>query len=556
VDNCEHLVDEVADLVRKLVEGCPQLIVVASSRERLGLRSERVFSVPPMAPTDSELLFLERARAADSGFEPDEHVAAICAAIEGLPLAIELAAARTRTLSTRAILKRLARRLGVLTSSGRDVDERQRTLEATIAWSYDLLDPDEQRAFRGLSVFAGGCTLEAAEHVADADLDLVESLLDKSLVHYRIDEAGQDRYWMLETIREYASERLAQEHEEEDARARHAEFSVRIAEQLAKAPGRGYAAEELARFEADRANFRLALLHAIEDGDAGTALRLIRFLGRVWYELSELRESYAVARAALELVGADDEDRAYALLHTAGFAGDLGEVEQAQAMLEEAESLLGGVGDLRGLALICNSRSFLDSALGSFRDAIAEAERAIELAREAGDRDLESRVKSTLATALVSLATEGDPPDRNASSAAVHCSKRLVGSGRVTPVGGGCARESGLSVPARGARRCARAFAAVGAAPAGKWAATCHEQRAQRGVHRGRARPAPDRRDARHRRQARFRAGRGDDASRRSPHARASRECCAPRDRRRRLRGGGARRRSTHSRGGDRARAQ
>jgi predicted ATPase len=414
IDNCEHLVDAVAELTRKLVEGCPHAVFVSTSRERLGLRSEHVYSVPPMAVTDSELLFVERARAAARDFEPDEHVGAICLALDGLPLAIELAAARVRSLSTRAVLERLGGRLDLLTSRDRDVDERQRTLEATIAWSYDLLDPDERRALRSLSVFAGGCTLEAATDVARADLDLVESLLDKSLVRHRSDEAEQDRYWMLETIREYASEQLASEHEDAEARARHAEYSVRIAEQLGQVPGRGRTAEELARFEADRSNFRVALLRAIDDGDGATAVRLVRFLGRIWYDLRELRESYTVARRALELAGGEDVDRAYALFHAAGFAGDLGEVEQARAMLGEAESLLDRVGDLRGLALISNSRSYLDSGLGNFRAAIANAERAIELAREAGDPELESRGTSTLATALVSHAASEDVPDRSA----------------------------------------------------------------------------------------------------------------------------------------------
>ncbi len=414
VDNCEHLVSAVADSVQRLVASCPRLVFVSTSRERLGLRSERVHAVPPMTLSDSELLFIERSRAVASDFKPDEHVAAVCAAVDGLPLAVELAAARVRSLSTRTLLERLEGRLGVLTSRDRDVDERQRTLEATITWSYELLDPDEQRAFRGLSVFAGGCTLEAAERVAGADLDLVESLLDKSLLRHRIDEAEQDRYWMLETIREYAGGQLAKEQEEDDTRALYAGFSVELAEQLGQTPGRGRSADELSRFEANRANFRVALLYAIERGDATTAVRLVRFLGRVWYDLRELRESYSIARLALELEGGNDEDRAYALFQTAGFAGDLGEIEQARVMLGEAESLLRDAADLRGLSLISNSRSYLDSGVGSFRDAITNAERAIELAREAGDKELESRGTSTLATALVSLAASEDVPDRSA----------------------------------------------------------------------------------------------------------------------------------------------
>jgi glutaminase len=158
VDNCEHVVGGVADLVGQLVGGCPKVLVVASSRERLGLQTERIYEVPPMAIGDGHALFVERASTARPGFQPDERVNAICEAVDQLPLAIELAAARVRALSTTAIHERLSGRLGLLASRNRDVEERQRTLEATIAWSYELLDDEERQVLRGLSVFVGGCT--------------------------------------------------------------------------------------------------------------------------------------------------------------------------------------------------------------------------------------------------------------------------------------------------------------------------------------------------------------------------------------------------------------
>ena len=182
LDNCEHVVDEVAELAKALVEGCPHIVLETSSRERLGLRAERVYAVPSMEAEDSRALFVERARAVQARFEPDEHVQAICDAVDRLPLAVELAAARVTSLSTQTIVERLSERLSLLASRDRDMEARQRTLEATIAWSYDLLDEHEQRALRALSVFAGGSTLRAAEKVAQADLDLLESLLDKSLL--------------------------------------------------------------------------------------------------------------------------------------------------------------------------------------------------------------------------------------------------------------------------------------------------------------------------------------------------------------------------------------
>jgi predicted ATPase len=207
LDNAEHLLPGVARELAALAAACPTLHLLVTSRERLQLSGETTWLVPTLSDTDSTDLFTQRARAVRHDFEPGDDVPAICARLDHLPLAIELAAARVRSLSPTAILERLDERLPVLTSRVRDVDDRQRTLEATIAWSYDLLDVDEQRALRALSIFAGGCGAEAAERVADADLDLLERLIDRSLVRHRVED-GEDRYWMLETIREFAHDRL------------------------------------------------------------------------------------------------------------------------------------------------------------------------------------------------------------------------------------------------------------------------------------------------------------------------------------------------------------
>ncbi len=234
IDNCEHLVAGAADLVGRLMGGCPEVVVVASSRERLGLQAERIYEVPPMAISDGHALFVERALAVRPGFQPDGHVDAICDAVDQLPLAIELAAARVRALSTNAIRERLGERLELLTSRNRDVEERQRTLEATIAWSYELLGLQERGVLRALSVFAGGCTLAAAEAVAEADLDSLESLLDKSLIRHRIGMSGEDRYWMLESIRDYAQRELEREGEAEAAGSRHSAFFASLVGQLGR----------------------------------------------------------------------------------------------------------------------------------------------------------------------------------------------------------------------------------------------------------------------------------------------------------------------------------
>ena len=348
VDNCEHLVDAVAALVRALLDGCPSLVVVASSRERLGLRAERLYDVPPMVTSDAEALFRDRATAASANFHSDEHVVAICDAVDGLPLAIELAAARVRSLSAETIRSRLDERLVLLTARTRDVEERQRTLEATIAWSYDLLSEEEQRVLRSLSVFAGGCTLAGAEAVAGAELDALESLLDKSLLRHRVDEAGQDRYWLLETIREYAARELALAGELEEAQGRHTSFYLSVAAELSPHVARPVSDEQVGRLRSDRENFRIAHSRALADGDGATAVRLVRCLARILFRL-ELSESHAVVRASLALPGAAIDDRAYALVRLASFESVLGDLDSAGEMLSEAEALFERLGDRLGL---------------------------------------------------------------------------------------------------------------------------------------------------------------------------------------------------------------
>ena len=301
VDNCEHVLDAAATIIRALLGACPRLVVAASSRERLGLRAERIYAVPPMAASDGERLFVERALAVSPGFRSDDQVTAICEAVDELPLAIELAAARVRSLSTRTIREHLAESLGILATRDRDVDARQRTLEATIEWSYDLLDDEERRVLRSLSVFAGGCTLAAAEAVAGADLDAIESLLDKSLIRHRIDEAGNDRYWLLETIREYAAGRLSLAGEAEQADARHTEFFLQHAAELLVKAGRPTTNEQVDLYKSDAANFKVAHARALAHGDATTALRFVRCLGRVLYRLGPFAEGYSMARASLAL---------------------------------------------------------------------------------------------------------------------------------------------------------------------------------------------------------------------------------------------------------------
>jgi predicted ATPase/class 3 adenylate cyclase len=253
LDNFEQLLAAAAS-VGDLGSRLPDLTVLVTSREPLHLRGEQEYPVSPMRETEALTLFFERATAAKPDFDDQGEVPEICRRLDCLPLAIELAAARVKALSAAELLKRLDKRLPMLTGGPRDAPERQRTLRATIAWSYELLTSDEQRLFARLAVFSDGCTLEAAEAVCEADLDAVTALIDKSLLR-----RDGDRYWMLETIGEYALERLEESNELDDSRRRHAEYyleQARAVEDLIRSP---QAAAAVDRLEQDHGNLRAAL---------------------------------------------------------------------------------------------------------------------------------------------------------------------------------------------------------------------------------------------------------------------------------------------------------
>ena len=198
LDNLEQVIDCAPEL-SALLTPVPISRLLVTSRELLRIQGEVEYAVPPLAEQEAVALFCERAQ-----LEPDETIAELCRRLDDMPLAVELAAARTKALTPEQILERLSQRLDLL-KGGRDADPRQQTLRATIEWCYELLSAEEQQLFARLSVFAGGCTLEAAEEVCDADLDTLQSLVEKSLLRFT-----DGRYWMLETIREYASRRLAE----------------------------------------------------------------------------------------------------------------------------------------------------------------------------------------------------------------------------------------------------------------------------------------------------------------------------------------------------------
>ena len=341
-DNFEQVVEAAAD-VAALLTTCPNLDLLVTSREPLHVSGEQEYPVPPLVHEEGVGFFLARARAVKPGFDAGEAVSEICLRLDELPLALELAAARVKALSANQILERLEQRLPLLTGGARDLPERQRTLRATIAWSHDLLTEDEQRQFARLAVFSGGCTLEAAEKVTGADLDRLQSLVAKSLLRHT-----EERFWMLETIREFAFERLEESGEAETVRRRHAEHYLELAESAnlsVEALGRGPQRHDLVLPE--QHNLRDAIDWAT-GADVELGLRLAVSLDSFWITNDP---SEGVRRFELLLERYDGPDlvlRARALRDFAGCATMAGDPEQAQSLNEQALELCREAGDPRG----------------------------------------------------------------------------------------------------------------------------------------------------------------------------------------------------------------
>ena len=329
LDNFEHLIEAATDLAQ-LTASCPNLQLLVTSRELLRLPGEQAYPVPPLEADDGLQFFLARAREAEPSFEPDAAVAELCARLEQLPLALELAAARVRLLSPSKLLERLSGRLDMF-KAGRGADPRQQTLRATIEWSHELLDGDEQRLFARLGVFAGGCSLEAAEEICDADLDTLQSLVDKSLVRLR----ERDRFWMLETIREFALERLEASGEAKKLRSGHAEYFLAFAEE-AERHIIEYEAGWLDRVGRELPNLRVALDHFEESGRHQELLRLAAAFSPLWGIRASMNEGRRRLEAAL---GVDDRPtpaRAKALTAAADLALGQGDDDQVDELAGEA----------------------------------------------------------------------------------------------------------------------------------------------------------------------------------------------------------------------------
>jgi predicted ATPase len=357
-DNFEHLIAAATEVAR-LLERCPHLTVATTSREPLRVEGEWEYAVEPLRESEAVALFEMRAHQARRGFAATGEVQEICARLDNLPLAIELAAARVKVLSPSALLERLERRLPVLAGGSRDAPERQRTLRATIEWSYELLTPEEQRVFAGLSVFLGGCTLQAAEAVCNAELDALASLVDKSLVRQ-----NEDRFWMLETIREYAAERLDAAGESPAVRRRHAAHFLALAED-AEPHLRGDPREWLGRLDPDTDNLRAALDHLEAEGQTQLVLQLASALSEFWALRGHLAEARRRLENALDADERPTAPRARALIAAGHFAATAGDVAAERRRAEEALALHTDLGDSRGSAL---ARYAIANAVAGERD--------------------------------------------------------------------------------------------------------------------------------------------------------------------------------------------
>lgn len=453
LDNFEQVVDAAADAA-SLLERCPQLKLLVTSRTALSVYGEHQYQVPPLslpdlaqlppleelARSEAVALFLQRARAAHAAFHATDDdapaIAEICTRLDGLPLAIELAAARIRLMPPQALLARLSRRLDVLTSSVRNVPLRQQTLRNTIDWSYDLLDPAEQALFRRLSVFAGGCTFETAATVCggseaglseSAMVEELASLVDKSLLEQRGGLPGQPRFVMLETIREYALELLEGSGESAQIRDAHARLFLALAEEAEQELLGPRQAEWFARLDAERENLRAALTWTLLSNPSETGVRIAAALFRFWDSRGQLAEGKrwldrAVAASAeiepvwrgrvLNAAGnlarrhgemqqatlwheeslairralGDTSGVAAALANLGNIAFDLAAYERSASLCQEALELYRSVGDRKGMALALNNLGIAMRELGQLDRAVALHDEALAVRREIGDR--------------------------------------------------------------------------------------------------------------------------------------------------------------------------
>jgi predicted ATPase/DNA-binding SARP family transcriptional activator len=401
LDNLEQVLD-CAPLVAELLGALGELSMIATSRERLAISFEQEYPVPPLDEAAAEELFAARARQVKPGFEADAAVAEICRRLDRLPLALELASTRVKLMSTSQMLDRLERRLDLLGKGRRDAPDRQATMRATIGWSYDLLLEREQALFRQLGVFAGSLHLEAAEAVCDADLDALQSLVDKSLLRH----AAHDRFFLLELTREYALEQLHAASETEQLARRHAHWFLQLAKRADEHLRSAEQGVWIARLEAETDNFRAALTWCSEHDPAG-AIELATTLESPWKMHGRHRELIPwLERALTTPAPVDTHTRSTGLRTLVAALWFTNQLDRLREPLEESLALCRELGDTSGeaSALLILGGTFW--ARGSIPKAIELEEAALGIWRDAGDRDGVERATNWLAGLYIAA---GDP---------------------------------------------------------------------------------------------------------------------------------------------------
>ncbi len=405
LDNCEHLVNAVALLVGAVLQACPRVHILATSREGLKVPGESIWRVPSLSVPDPQYLgasatlnefeairlFVERGTAVSSEFALTKHnaqdIGRIYWQLDGLPLPIELAASRLSALSSRQIVDRLADRFRLLKTDSALVSPRHQTLQAVMDWSYDLVSEEERRLFRRLSVFAGAFTLEAAAAVYDrrADefdlIDLLTRLVDKSLILPE-DHEGEVRYRLLETVRQYGQDKLSAAGEAEEVRRLHLDYFLALAEEAEPALTGGEQKRWLDRLEMEHDNLRAALDWSLETGNAKAALRMAGALWRFWGGRGHPTEGRSFLKRALEQsLESQDVTRAKALHAAGNLAWDQGDYKEARLLLGESLEVSRALGDRPGIAAALNNLGNVVKRQGDYAAARALFEESLQLSR-------------------------------------------------------------------------------------------------------------------------------------------------------------------------------
>ena len=405
LDNCEHLVGPAAALADGLLRSCPRLTVLATSREPLGVPGEATWRVPSLSPAGAIALFTERAQAVQPDFTVTDDaapaLAQLCRRLDNIPLAIELAAARTSALSVEEIAARLDDRFRLLSGGARTAVPRQQTLRAMVDWTYDALSEVERRVFDRLAVFGSAFDLQAAEEVvAGADeiagdgveagdvVEVLTDLVNKSLVVAERHETGRStRYRLLETLRHYARERLAESGQATAVRSRHLARAVTIAQEAQAALDGPDQATVLDRLEAEHDDLRVALAWGTSGGDPEPALRLATSLGRFWEVRGHLSEGRGWLEAALTAGGGGDWPglRAVALNWAAVLAQHQGDYAAARGLYEHSLALRRRLDDRLGTAAALVGLGNLAALQGQLASARAQFEESLSIGRELGE---------------------------------------------------------------------------------------------------------------------------------------------------------------------------